>query len=105
MDLSLVRKVESSFVTQLLIKKGIVSDEFNAQILYKMDKEFANNQDHKAKIKELTYEDFMAIFSKRMFRDALLRVTDRINKVSSEKHKQETGEEDAKSLILKIYEF
>ena len=58
------------------------------------------------KAKSITYEEFMSIFSRRMFRDALLRVTDRIDKVASVSNKGKNANgDDAQSLILKIYAF
>jgi len=54
-------------VSKFLIKKGIVADEYNAFQLYIDDlgEETVNKN-------VMSRDDFMQIFSKRMFRDALL---------------------------------
>ena len=81
-----VRAVDTNLVTQHLIKKGIVSDDYNASMLYReeyTEDDPAHQGEAESKHKSLTYEEFMSIFSKRMFRDALLRVTDRIDKIVS----------------------
>lgn len=105
-----VRAVDTHLVTQLLIKKGIVSDDYNASLLYRAE-QAEDDHSHTGnaadmKCKTISYEEFMSIFSRRMFRDALLRVTDRIDKVASVTNKGREGTSaDAQSLVLKIYAF
>jgi len=57
-------------VTRFFIKKGISKDEYNAHQLFKHDigEHILSNQNNKM----MSREEFMMIFSKRMFRDALL---------------------------------
>ena len=89
-----VRDVPISIVSKFLIKKGIVPDEYNALQLYIDD--LGEDIVHKNVI---CRDDFMQIFSKRMFRDALLQVTKKIDLVGSEKYRE------SQSLVLRINEF
>jgi hypothetical protein len=95
---SFVRDIPTSIVTQFLVDKGVVQDEFNAQRLYshdlgeggvgqgccKTDHVLENNQFLKT---SMSWEEFMQIFSKRMFRDALLQITKQINKIGAKSAK------------------
>jgi len=66
---SFVRDIPLPIVTKFLVKKGVVQDEHNANMLYKHD--IGDSMVHGANLK-MSWDDFMLIVSKRMFRDALL---------------------------------
>ena len=73
---SFVRDVPLDLVTKLFVKKGIVKDEFNAHQLFKHDlgEHILSGENNRM----MSREEFLMIFSKRMFRDALLQVTGKI---------------------------
>lgn len=74
-----VKEVDSTLVTRLLIEKGIITDEYNAQRLYRSDKyQLEENKNDMKRIKSITLEEFMAMFSKRLFKYALTKTTDKI---------------------------
>ena len=96
---SFVRDIPINIVTKFLVQKGVVKDEHNATLLYKHDIGEAFN--HGANIR-MTWEGFMLIVSKRMFRDALLQVTKTIQKIAN---KNPTHSTEERNLVLNISEY
>lgn len=84
-----IRDLPTEIISKFLIEKGIVQDEFNAHQLFINDIGSDDAQIYKNPM--LKWEEFMQIFSSRMFKHALLKIVNRIS-----------GTDDYDSLVLKI---
>jgi len=89
---SFINDLPIRLVTQFLIKKRVVLSAHNAHMLYTQD--VRQYQIQGPSLKSLAYDDFMAIFCKRMFVYTLLEVIKKIENVGSGEKTQSNKPEE-----------
>lgn len=80
MDPSFINELPTEIVSSFLVRKGVVMNANEAANLYKLTN--ITTQGH-TKLKRINKADFMKIFCRYMFIDALLKVTKQIQKATS----------------------
>ena len=89
---SFINDLPIRLVTEFLVKKRVVHDAHNAHMLYTQD--IRQYQIQGPSLKSVAYDDFMAIFCKRMFVHTLLEVIKKIENLGGGEKTQSNKSEE-----------